>query len=88
METRASVRGKVHMRKEWNVGGQSVSQSLSTTCEPLVLGPELAIETVNGRSCLRFRSNSSSNSPDKRVLVIGYWLGLGLGLGKLVLELA
>lgn len=32
-------------------------------CEPLVLGPLFAMETVKGRSCLRVLTNSSSNSP-------------------------
>ncbi len=34
-----------------------------THCEPLLLGPALAIDTVKGRSCRRLRLNSSSNSP-------------------------
>ena len=31
-------------------------------CDPLVLGPALAMLTVNGLSCLRLGWNSSSNS--------------------------
>ena len=36
---------------------------LAAHCEPLLLGPAFAIDTVKGRSCLRLRLNSSSNSP-------------------------
>ena len=36
---------------------------LETHCEPLLLGPAFAIDTVKGRSCLKLRLNSSSNSP-------------------------
>ena len=41
----------------------TVGTTVMKNCDPLVLGPALAMLTVYGRSCLKFRWNSSSNSP-------------------------
>ena len=41
----------------------TVGTTVMKNWEPLVFGPALAMLTVYGRSCLKFRLNSSSNSP-------------------------
>ena len=40
-----------------------VATVVMKNCDPFVFGPALAMETVYGRSCLRSRVISSSNSP-------------------------
>ena len=41
----------------------TVGTTVIKNCEPFVFGPALAMLTVYGRSCLKLRWNSSSNSP-------------------------
>lgn len=44
------------------LSSHGVGTVVMKNCEPFVFGPALAIESVNGRSCLKFRLNSSGNS--------------------------
>ena len=41
----------------------TVGTTVMKNCDPLVLGPALAMLTVNARSCFKVGWNSSSNSP-------------------------
>ena len=41
---------------------RGIAAVVMKNCEPLVLGPQLAIDTVNGRSCLNLGWNSSWKS--------------------------
>ena len=45
------------------LSSQGAAAVVIKNCEPLVLGPALAMDTVKGRSWRSFLSNSSSNSP-------------------------